>query len=149
VSRAVTHSLFVYKNVRHCLLIPHVTPSLLPTRAHLNTNPKYLPPTPLHTVMAFTTAASPTLLDIIYRWFQLLHKPKQDLVAQHYRVLAEEQQRGVTMAGASDLQSLRPYARTAEEERSPPYPLGGPSMSASVEEFIREARMVGGGGVVS
>ncbi|KAF8540675.1 hypothetical protein BDD12DRAFT_562185 [Trichophaea hybrida] len=78
-----------------------------------------------------TTTTTPSFFSIIYRWFQILRKPKQDLIAQHYRVLAEEQ-RGISTAGAPDLQNLLPYARTLEEEQRPPYPLDGPSIGICI-----------------
>ncbi|KAF8254105.1 hypothetical protein K440DRAFT_155222 [Wilcoxina mikolae CBS 423.85] len=141
--------------------IPHVTPSqtharTLHANAHAHahasdhiseTNSKVLKYLQLNATMAATATATPTFLAIIYRWFQLLRKPKQDLIAQHYRVLAEEQ-RGISTAGAPDLENLLPYARTLEEEQRPPYPLDGPSMSTSVEGLIKEARMMGSSGVV-
>jgi hypothetical protein len=91
-----------------------------------------------------------SLLGLCYRWLlQAVRNPKKRYNEEKYKLFEAKVRKLCARHGrsAGDLSNLLPYQTLENEEKNPPYPLGGEvCMSASVEDLVREAMELLGGG---
>jgi hypothetical protein len=91
-----------------------------------------------------------SLFGLCYRWLlQAVRNPKKRHDEEKYKLFEAKVRK--LCAGhersADDLSNLLPYKTLENEEKNPSYPLGGEvCMSASVEDLLREAVELLGGG---